>query len=322
MTLLATKPDGVQIADFEFGFTLGQKAVVTEGDDGTVYIEGFASDFGLDRQEEAFLPGAFEEGLKSYMESNPILLYHHKSDTALGQVVEAKLLGEGLHVKARVDAPEPGTMVADYVRKIKNGTLRAFSVGGKFYRKMTEQGPRIFKCDLGEISVTPYPVNPRTLFSVAGKAFEGAETKPITVEDVTLSTYAERLAAIDAALAQTEGKAKGARRGGAPTGPANSNPGSGGRFGGSNFGTQNANSNSGAKIKAGQGHPDRGKVGALLMHVQKVHELAENTAQNAADPEVAQVADKAAQSLKKHSQDLHHIAARIGPLPDYYGPLA
>ena len=50
MSLLATTPDGVQIADFEFAFSLGEKAVVTEADD-AIYIEGLASDFGLDRQE-------------------------------------------------------------------------------------------------------------------------------------------------------------------------------------------------------------------------------------------------------------------------------
>lgn len=187
------RPDGTQVADFEFSFTLDQKAVeVHEEEDGAVFIEGYASDFGLDRQEEAFEPGAFEEGLKSYMASNPILLYHHKSDTALGQVVDAKLDEKGMFVRARVDAPEPGTIVADYVRKIKNGTLRAFSVGGKFYRRMTAAGPRIFKCDLGEISVTPYPVNPRTLFAVAGKAFDAAPAE----DDL------EVLASLEAALDQ------------------------------------------------------------------------------------------------------------------------
>jgi HK97 family phage prohead protease len=314
MALLGTTADGVQIADFEFAFSLGEKAVVTEGDEGELYIEGLAADLDVDRQEEAFEPGAFEDGLKAYMTSNPILLYHHKSDTALGQVVDATLVPEGLHVKARVDKPEPGTMIADYVRKIKNGTLRAFSVGGKFYRRMTEKGPRIFKCDLGEISVTPYPVNPRTLFAVAGKAFEPGAARPL-LEDASVADLEARLARVDAVLAEAEGKAVKNKRNTGSTASANSNPGSGGRGGGSNFGT-------GGTSSGGQGHPDRGHVAALLMHVQKVHTLAENAAQNAADPEVADVANKAANSLKKHSQALHHIAARIGPLPDYYGPLA
>lgn len=300
MTVVTNK-DNTQVADFSFGFTLGEKAVVTEEDDGHIYIEGLASDFGLDRQEEAFEPGAFEQGLKAYMDSNPILLYHHKSDTALGQVVNANLSSEGLHVKARVDAPEPGTMIADYVRKIKNGTLRAFSVGGKFYRRMTDKGPRIFKCDIGEVSVTPYPVNPRTLFAIAGKAFESAPE----IEEIDVSDFDERLERIDAAFAEHEGKAKKTK-----TSPA----------------AAAASGSQAAAIKAsqaaGRGHPDAAPVAELLMHQQKIHTLATNTAQNAADPEVAAVAAKAAASARKHSEALHHIAARIGPLPSYYSPLA
>lgn len=290
---LVTNHDGTQIADFSFGFTLGEKAVVTE-DDGHVYIEGLASDFGLDRQEEAFEPGAFEHGLKAYMESNPVLLYHHKSDTALGQVVGANLTPDGLHVKARVDAPEPGTIIADYVRKIKNGTLRAFSVGGKFYRRMTASGPRIFKADIGEISVTPYPVNPRTLFAVAGKAFESAPE----LDSIEMSDFETRLENIDRAFAETEGKAKKTTKQ-----PANQ-------------------AAAAASAKVGAGHPDSAPVAGLLMHMQKIHTLATNTAQNSADPEVQEVARKAAASAKRHSDALHHVAARIGPLPDYYGSLA
>lgn len=157
-------------APFQFDFTLDTKAQVTEAGD-TVYIEGYASDFGLDRQDEAFEPGAFEKGMKDFMSSNPVLLYHHKYDQALGQIEEFEHRKDGLWVKARVDAPEPGTSLADVVRKIKTGTIRGFSVGGRFKRRETVKGPRIHTADINEISVTPLPVNPRTLFAVAGKAF-------------------------------------------------------------------------------------------------------------------------------------------------------
>ena len=298
MTLLATK-DGVQVADFEFGFVLDGKAVVTE-ENGDFFIEGLASDFGLDRQDEAFEPGAFEEGLKSYMSTNPILLYHHKTDTALGKVVNAELTTSGLHVKAQIDSPEPGTIVADYVRKIKNGTLKAFSVGGKFYRRMTEDGPRIFKADLREISVTPLAVNPRTLFAVAGKAFE---TVVDPQEEAAMKKFAESLAAIDAVLTEAEeNEGKAAKK--------------------EKFGTDNAATNSAKNQRFSRGHPDAAPVAGLLMHMVHVHTLAENTQQNAADPEVAKVAGDAVKSMQKHTAALHHIAARIGPLPDYYGPLA
>lgn len=171
---IKTLDDGTQVAEFQYDFVLDQKAAqVTEDEHGDLYIEGYASDFGLDRQDEAFEPGAFEEGLKSFMEVNPVMLYHHKGDKALGQYVDARLDEHGLWVKGRVDKPAPGSWAEDIFNKIKRGTIRAFSVGGIFKRRNTPDGPRIFKCDLAEISVTPFPVNPRTTFAVvAGKAFE------------------------------------------------------------------------------------------------------------------------------------------------------
>lgn len=327
--LLTRTADGTEVADFEFGFTLGQKAVVTTDDDGTLYIEGLAADFDTDRQEEAFEPGAFEAGIKSYLTSNPILLYHHKPDTALGRVVDAKLTNEGLHVKAQVDAPEPGTNIADYVRKIKNGTIRAFSVGGKFYRHMTENGPKIFKCDLGEISVTPYPVNPRTLFSIAGKAFEEGSTPPI-IGNVVLhdplpeAELAARLERIDAVIAGVEGKAqRGGGRSNTLASGASGPGGGGGSAGGgsSDRGGPNPQTATVRARGAGQGHPDRAPVAELLMHMQKVHTLATDVHQNASDPEVQQVANDAIKSAAKHASKLHSIAARIGPLPSYYSGL-
>jgi phage head maturation protease len=46
--------------------------------------------------------------------------------------------------------------------KIRRGTLRAFSVGGRFFRV----GRQIIRADLHELSVTAVPANPRALFTV------------------------------------------------------------------------------------------------------------------------------------------------------------
>lgn len=164
-------------ADFQLDVVLDTKAAVHEQDDGTTIIEGLASDFDFDRADEAFEPGVWEEAEKAFMR-NPILLYHHKPDTAVGRVLEVTHKpGEGMWVKALIDAPEPGTFVADVVRKVRSGTIRAFSVGGIFKRRQGADGkPRIHKVDWRELSITPLPVNPRTLFSVAGKAFEEDDT--------------------------------------------------------------------------------------------------------------------------------------------------
>ena len=157
-------------AAFTFDFALDSAAHV-ELDGKALRIEGYAAGFNRDREGEAFLPGVFDKGLEKYFERNPILCYHHHTDQALGVVEEAKLDGKGLFVKARLDDPEPGTPLADVYNKVKSGTIKGFSVGGIFRRKMTPHGPRIHSADVAEISVTPVPMEPGSLFALAGKAF-------------------------------------------------------------------------------------------------------------------------------------------------------
>jgi HK97 family phage prohead protease len=169
-------------APFQADFLLDGKAVVTE-EDGHLIIEGYAADFEVDREDEAFEPGAFDEGMKAFMASNPILIYHHKYDQALGEVLEWEGKAAGPWVKARVDKPEPSSPLADVYTKIKNGVIKGFSIGGRFHRRRGEDGQvRIHKCDVAELSVTPLPINPRTLFAVAGKAF-GEDPDLVKAED-------------------------------------------------------------------------------------------------------------------------------------------
>jgi HK97 family phage prohead protease len=207
-----TLQDGtlVQVADFEMGFTLDGKAAVDAADDGTLHIEGYASTFDMDRQDEAFEPGAFQKSLDTYLNTNPVILYHHKYDTAMGTITEAKLDGKGLWVKGEVPKPPENSPVAGYYQQVKDKVLRGFSVGGKFYRRMTEKGPRIFKCDLREISITPMPVNAGGLFALAGKAYDNMDTMDSPELDTT--DLEARLNNIQAML---EGKGSGH-----PDGPA------------------------------------------------------------------------------------------------------
>lgn len=162
-------------APFTFDFALDGKAVVELESEG-LDIEGYAAGFSPDREDEAFLPGAFAQGVDKYFKDNPILCYHHHYDQALGTVKAVKLDGKGLFVKAHLDSPEPGTNAADIFNKVKSGTIKGFSVGGIFKKRMTPAGPRIHKVDIAEISVTPLPMEPGSLFAVAGKAF-GVESE-------------------------------------------------------------------------------------------------------------------------------------------------
>jgi len=183
-------------------FVLDTKATVTEVGDGELIIEGYASDFDNDRQDEAFEPGAFDTAIKSFME-NPVLLYHHNFERALGRVLELRRDAKGLFMRAAIDPPATGSWAEDIYNKVRSGTIKGLSVGGKFFRKQTPAGPKIHRADLMEISVTPMPVNPRTLFAVAGKAFEQLDEAELTGAGKAL-TEAELAEQLQASLDTTE----------------------------------------------------------------------------------------------------------------------
>lgn len=184
-------------APFTFDFALDSNSHV-ELEGKALRIEGYAAGFDRDREGEAFLPGVFDRAFEKYFQTNPVLCYHHHTDQALGVVEDAKLDDKGLFVKARLDDPEPGTPLADVWNKVKSGTIKGFSVGGIFRRKMTPQGPRIHSADVAEISVTPVPMEPGSLFALAGKAFGN---------DVEEERAFEALAQLGAALDTFESKA-------------------------------------------------------------------------------------------------------------------
>lgn len=190
-------------APFDLGFVLDGKSVVEKAADGKLRIEGYAATLGLDRKDEAFLPGVFEKGLDKYFKDNPVLLYHHHYDQALGTVEDVKLDGKGLFVKAALDPPAPGSWAEDVYNKVASGTIKGFSIGGIFKRKMTPQGPRVHHADFAEISVTPLPLEAGSLFALAGKAFG---------TDDELSAALDRLDGLFDTLGDLAGKAVSAEK--------------------------------------------------------------------------------------------------------------
>lgn len=196
-------------AQFQLDFVPDTKAVTA--DDGTLYIEGTAADFGVDRQNEAFEEGAFDEGMKSYMERNPVLLYHHKGDKALGTVKAWERRGDGIWVKAAIEKPAVGSWAEDVYNKVKSGVIKSFSVGGLFRRRPGADGvTRIHKADIAEISVTPLPVNPRTQFGLsplaaaAGKAFGELPEMDLEAAEKALTELEDAFRQLDEALTPAE----------------------------------------------------------------------------------------------------------------------
>lgn len=178
----------MQTRDFQLDtlFDATAKAAVTELEDGDLLIEGYASGIGLDRAGDVMLPGAFDRSIQKFLETNPILLENHDITKALGRVLALEPRDQGLWMKARIDKPTPGSWAEDTVRKIMRGTIKGLSVRGRMRRPdgslalPGSGGGPVTDVDLYEISVTPLPVSPSSLFSVTQKAFESDEIDDAT----------------------------------------------------------------------------------------------------------------------------------------------
>lgn len=174
-----------KLVQFEHTFELEGKAdesTVTVLEDGDLIIEGYASVFaGLDRQNENFVPGAFERGIKSFLErkTRP-LCFHHKRDQVLGEILDLREdKDKGLWMSARVDGQEKTSPLYHVYNGIKKGSISGLSVGGHFARQLQGGRPMIANCDIIEISATAAPVHEATSFSVvAGKALAASIELP------------------------------------------------------------------------------------------------------------------------------------------------
>jgi HK97 family phage prohead protease len=137
-------------------------------DDGSTYVEGYASTFNEDLDGETIDQKAFDETLNDY-KMNPVVLANHTNtvESVVGQTVEAKVDSNGLFVKVKLsNSDDPFTKMVR--EKVKEGLLRAFSIGGLFQYDY----PTIKKVKLLEISIVPIPANSYSLFSMA-KAWKG-----------------------------------------------------------------------------------------------------------------------------------------------------
>jgi hypothetical protein len=74
---------GRDTADFKLDLVFGRKNVAAD-EAGDVWVQGWASDWQTDRDDEAFAPGAFDAAPGRYLKSNPVLLWNHEIGTPLG----------------------------------------------------------------------------------------------------------------------------------------------------------------------------------------------------------------------------------------------
>ena len=167
-----------------------------------IEIEGYASTKDKDRGHDIIDPQAFKNALDLYM-TNPIVLLQHNMEKPIGVVTEAKIDDNGLYVKARI------TQNVDWViSAIKNGVLRAFSIGYKikdneFLEEETSDGrdyANIIKdLELFEISVVSVPMNAYSLMKSIWDCFElkevAEEEKEVVAENAKTTENKEEKSA-------------------------------------------------------------------------------------------------------------------------------
>ena len=147
----------------------------------TVRVEGFASTKDIDRMNDIVAPSAFDEAVKLFMASSPILTFNHNFfGIPIGHVEEAEVTSRGLFVKAFVDGVTD--MAKEVARSIRAKTLRAMSF--TFIPLASEEldpdknkgaKRKITDLDLLEVSIVTIPANARATFSMAKGALFGTD---------------------------------------------------------------------------------------------------------------------------------------------------
>lgn len=135
--------------------------------DSSIMIEGYASTPDKDRQGDVVPTEVWSRGMKNYLR-NPVILAYHDHSNPIGRMVEHKVDGGGLWIKARI------SNAAKQFQLIKDGILTAFSIGFKVLDADYDNKSEVFtikELELVEISVVSVPANQNTLFDLS-KAFE------------------------------------------------------------------------------------------------------------------------------------------------------
>lgn len=163
--------------EFQLFAPFDQKSI-QQADDGTIYIEGYASVYVTDKDGETVVPGAFDGMLDEYM-MNPVILVNHQNNvqSVVGKAVSVEPDDVGLRIRVAIPDIKSDPVVQMVREKIQAGLLRAFSIGGMFQYDY----PNITKVKLYEVSIVGVPANGYALFSVAksmGLQFPTAESEP------------------------------------------------------------------------------------------------------------------------------------------------
>jgi HK97 family phage prohead protease/HK97 family phage major capsid protein len=147
------------------------KSTATDGKTASITIEGYASTTDVDRQGDVVPVSVWEKGIQNYLK-NPVILAYHDHSEPVGRMVEHRIDGKGLWIKARISSA-----ASEVFNLVKDGVLTAFSIGFRIVDAEYNSAAELFvvkELELHEISVVSVPANQNTLFSLS-KAFDTAE---------------------------------------------------------------------------------------------------------------------------------------------------
>jgi HK97 family phage prohead protease/HK97 family phage major capsid protein len=147
------------------------KSDTTDGKTTSITIEGYASTDDVDRQGDIVPASVWKKGIQNYLK-NPVILAYHDHSEPVGRMVEHRVDGKGLWVKARISSA-----AGEVFNLVKDGILTAFSIGFRIVDAEYDAAKELFvvkELELHEISVVSVPANQNTLFSLS-KAFDTAE---------------------------------------------------------------------------------------------------------------------------------------------------
>lgn len=152
-------------------FIKSETPATTDGKIASITIEGYASTNDADRQGDVVPASVWEKGIQNYLK-NPVILAYHDHSEPVGRMVDHRIDGKGLWVKARISAA-----ASEVFNLVKDGVLTAFSIGFRIVDAEYNSAAELFvvkELELHEISVVSVPANQNTLFSLS-KAFDTAE---------------------------------------------------------------------------------------------------------------------------------------------------
>ena len=144
--------------------------------DGTLYVEGIATDPSLDIDEQICDPDWLKSAMPDWFKWGNVREQH--SATAAGIATEHEEL-DGARHRLRVHVVDPGS-----VKKVEAGVLKGFSIGVRNPRVTTDKaarGGRIVGGQIVEVSLVDRPANPACTLTLA-KAAEGGDL--VAVEEL------------------------------------------------------------------------------------------------------------------------------------------